>query len=252
RADRGCETVGRAEPLVGDPIVGLAGGRRSAQRRALLRRAGDRRLRDGRSGVDHRRRRGAGLRGGEALLIGGGGDDFDLEALVAFLDLIGRARADRGCETVGRAEPLVGDPIVGLAGGRRSAQRRALLRRAGDRRLRDGRGGVDHRRRRGAGVGGGGALLIGGGRDDFDLEALVAFLDLIGRARADRGCETVGRAEPLVGDPIVGLSGDRRAAQRRALRRRAGDRRLRDGRSGVDHRRRRGAGLRGGEALLIG
>src|SRR6202007_2690992 len=134
-----------------------------------------------------------------------------------FLDQVGRAAADGGGVAVGRAEPLVADGVVALAGGGRSGEGRPLLDRP-----RNGRGG--HRRGRvqhlgGGGAGGadGGAVVVGGRGHRLEGEALVAFLDQVGRAAADGGGVAVGRAEPLVADGVVALAGGGRSGEGRPL-----------------------------------
>src|SRR6185312_12263115 len=187
RPDRGGVVVGRAEPLVGDGIVAVAGRGRGGQRLAFLGGARDQRRRYRRRGVDHRGGRQAGPGHRQTLFVGRRGDHLEGRALVGLLDQVGRAGADRGGVVVGRAEPLVGDGVVAVAGGCRGGQRLAFLGGARDHGSAHRRCGVDHRGRRQAGRRRGEVLLVGRGRDHLDGRALVGLLDQVGRAGADRG-----------------------------------------------------------------
>src|SRR6202035_2560346 len=69
-------------PLVGGRVVALAGARRGAQRLAFLGSAGDQRRRHRRSRIEHRRSGQAGGRGGDAVLVGGGGHHLDQVGLI--------------------------------------------------------------------------------------------------------------------------------------------------------------------------
>src|SRR5262249_58582853 len=117
-------------------------------------------------------------RGGDAVVVGGGGLDLELEALVALLHLIAGAGADHGVEVVG-VIPGVADGVVALPGARRGGQRLAFLRRAADGRRADGRRRVDDGGRGSAGRRGGDAVVVGGGGRSVELAALVALLHLI-------------------------------------------------------------------------
>src|SRR5205823_4693494 len=130
-------------PLVGDGVVALAGAGRGGEGLALLGRAGDRRRRDGRRAGEGGIGSAAGRAGGGAVAVGGGGRRLDREALVGRLDQVGRAGGPgdilEGAAGPVVLQPLVGDGVVRIARARRGGEGLALLRRAGDRRRRDGR-----------------------------------------------------------------------------------------------------------------
>src|SRR6185437_9172591 len=232
----------RAEPLVGDGVVAVAGGCRGGQRLAFLGGARDQRRRYRRRGIDHRGRRQAGRRRGEVLLVGRGGDHLEGRAFVGFLDQVGRAGADRGGVVVGRAEPLVGDGVVAVTRRGRGGQRLAFLGSAADYGSAHRRRGVDHRGGRQAGPGHRQTLFVGRRGDHLEGRAFVGLLDQVGRAGADRGGVVVGRAEPLVGDGVVAVAGGCRGGQRLAFLGGAADYGSAHRRRGVDHRGRRQAG----------
>src|SRR6185437_14848596 len=152
-------------------VVAVAGGCRGGQRLASLGGARDQRRRYRRRGVDHRGGRQAGPGHRQTLFVGRGGDHLEGRALVGFLDQVARARPDRGGVVVGRAEPLVGDGVVAVAGGCRGGQRLAFLGSAADQRRRYRRSGVDHRGRRQAGRRRGEVLLVGRGGDHLEGRA---------------------------------------------------------------------------------
>src|SRR6202007_2647930 len=150
----------------------LAGARRGGQRLAFLGRAGDQRRGHRGGGIEHRRGRGAGGRGGDAVLVGGGGHHLDQVGLIGFGDQIagagGAGDVAVGRPAIGGDLPLIGDRVVALAGARRGGQRLAFLGRAGDQRRGHRGGGIEHRRGRGAGGRGGDAVLVGGGGHHLD------------------------------------------------------------------------------------
>src|SRR5205807_1592423 len=100
----------------------------------------------------------AGRRHGGAVVIGGGRLHLDGEALVALLEQIGGAAADRVGVVVGRRVPGIAHRVVALAGACRRRQRLAFLRDTGDDRRGDRGGGIE--RRSGCRAGDGVAVIL--------------------------------------------------------------------------------------------
>src|SRR5207248_1040035 len=128
----------------------------------------------------------------------------------------------------------------------------AFLCRAGDDRRGHARRRIEHRGGGGAGRRDRHAVVVGGGGLGRDGEAFVAFLHHIAGAAADRALEAVGRAEPLIGDGVVALSGAGRGAERLAFLCGGSGVVRGQARSRIERRRGGGAGLDRRQALLIG